>query len=459
MKSFLNGLYLPISMLVANKKRSFGLICGFLLSLICMISSLFAFFAFDLGITKRMSSEKVYSTFGISYEKDKHSQEVLAAIEDCQPTDYVNTSIIYLNYYMKGNGMIHHNNIVYPTLTIDGKDYLHDYDYVKYTNPDIVNISPKTSEQIIVYDTELSTAIITKEEAAYCRKRGESALVAGRQSLERGEVMVAADLLDYYGINYEDAVGKKISFSQAVESFEDFTISGVYSKLLKDSPFRNDGANERYADFWISEKSFDHLGWTTDGSYTNQYDIYIQLPSFSKAFDTYKALEERFSGTYGIDTRANYALDSYVDFYPYYETAAYVLIIFTVLLVFVTILNVFVLMGYSVKKNRGFNTMLKAVGMTDGGVIKVYLAQILILFFIALLIATLLTSIAAVVVIYEVNISIINVYGSGFGFDFLFYLPAWALSVIAVLALLIVASLLGITKNNKTNIVRVSQEQ
>lgn len=456
MKSFLNGLYLPIRMLAANKKRSLGLICGFLLSLICMISVLFAFFAFDLGITKRMSSENVYSTFGISYEKDKHSAEVLAAIKDCQPTDYVNTCSIYLNYYRKGNGFIHVNNIIYPTLTIDGKDYLHDYDYVRSTYH---HGSPKTSEQIIVYDTELSTAIITKEEAAYCRKRGENALVAGKQSLERGEVMVAADLLDYYGINYEDAVGKNLSFSQAVESFGDFTISGVYSKLLKDSPFRNDGENERYADFWISEKSFDHLGWASDKSSTNQYDIYMQLPSFSKAFDTYKAIEERFSGTYGIDTRANYALDSYVDFYPYYETAAYVLIIFTVLLVFVTILNVFVLMGYSVKKNRGFNTMLKAVGMTDGGVIKVYLAQILILFFIALLIATLLTSIAAVVVIYEVNISIVNVYGSGFGFDFIFYLPAWALSIMVVLALLVVASLLGIIKNNKTNIVRVSQEQ
>ena len=455
MKSFLNGLYLPVRMLVANKKRSFGLICGFLLSLICMISSLFAFFAFDLGITKRMTSENVYSTFGISYEKDKHSQEVLAAIEDCQPTDYVNTCRIYLHY--QGSGWLHDPNyIIYPTLTIDGKDYLHDYDFVKLNNPES---SHKRSEYVIVYDTELSTAIITKDEAAYCRKRGENALVAGRQSLERGEVMVAADLLDYYGIKYEDAVGKKISFSQTVESFEDFTISGVYSKLLKHSPFRNDGVYERYADLWISEKSFDNLDWVSDKSSPNQYDIYMQMPSFSKAFDTFKALEERFSYTYTISTMANYALDSYVSFYPYYETAAYILIIFTVLLVFVTILNVFVLIGYGVKKNRGFNTMLKAVGMTDGGVIKVYLAQILILFIIALLIATLLTSIAAVVAIYEVNISIANVYGSGFGFDFLFYLPAWAISVIAVLTLLVVASLLGIIKNNKTNIVRVSQEQ
>ncbi|MDE6075977.1 MAG: hypothetical protein K2G26_06035 [Clostridia bacterium] len=455
MKSFLNGLYLPVRMLVANKKRSFGLICGFLLSLICMISSLFAFFAFDLGITKRMSSEKVYSTFGISYEKDKHSQEVLAAIEDCQPTDYVNTCRIYIHY--QGSGWLHDPNyIIYPTLTIDGKDYLHDYDFVKLNNPES---SHKRSEYVIVYDTELSTAIITKEEAAYCRKRGENALVAGKQSLERGEIMVAADLLDYYGIKYEDAVGKKLSFSQTVESFEDFTISGVYSKLLKHSPFRNDGVDERYADFWISEKSFDNLDWVSDKSSTNQYDIYMQMPSFSKAFDMFKALKERFSYTYTISAWANDALDSYVSFYPYYETAAYVLIIFTVLLVFVTILNVFVLIGYGVKKNRGFNTMLKAVGMTDVGVIKVYLAQILILFIIALLIATLLTSIAAVVAIYEVNISIANVYGSGFGFDFLFYLPAWAISVIAVLTLLVVASLLGIIKNNKSNIVRVSQEQ
>ncbi len=455
MKSFLNGLYLPVRMLVANTKRSLGLICGFMLSLICMISSLFAYFAFDLGITKRMTSENVYSTFGIRYEKEKHSQEILAAIEDCQPTDYVNTSRIYLNY--KGSGWLHDPNyIIYPTLTIDGKDYLHDYDFVKLNHPES---SYKRSEYVIVYETELSTAIITKEEAAYCRKRGENALVAGRQSLERGEVMVAADLLEYYGINYEDAIGKIISFSQTDEAFYGFTISGVYSKLLKDSPFRNDGEYEKYADLWISDKSFGYGGLNSDISYSDQYDIYMQLPSFSKAFNTYSALKERFSYTYSISAETNTALGSYVSFYPFYETAAYVLIIFTVLLVFVTILNVFVLMGYSVKKNRGFNTMLKAVGMTDGGVIKVYLAQILILFIIALLIATLLTSIAAVVAIHEVNISIAGVYGSGFGFDFLFYLPAWAIGVIAVLALLVVASLLGITKNNKTNIVRVSQEQ
>lgn len=235
---------------IENKRQNCNLIFGLTLAEFLLIPVIFVLFSFHFGFMKSVDETKTLSSAIIKFDDNRYSSQF----------DYFNTK--YENDILNIPGITEYTKyFVQPMpknsiITIDNSEYNLNY-YRQFYN---------ISESIEFYDVKNSSKVITSEEEKYVSDTyGESAILAGTTLIEdETGIVISSDVLDYFGIAYADAIGKKINYQTTITSsyqamdengeyykdtlrgtnvdvFKDYTIIGVFNTKLYYSTSRDGG--------------------------------------------------------------------------------------------------------------------------------------------------------------------------------------------------------------------------
>lgn len=422
-----------------NKKQTANTVRGLVFGSTLLITLLFVLAAFYGGIVSEINKEKTISSFILKYQiKDKDSIDINKEInERILSNKTIKESIIYnriyLTYYSR------ESNILYPTITIDEIDYPFEYHYRD-------NLK-KTSDDMHFFDLANSSTIITKEEELFLSSNnyGKAVLAGTLFTDVTEEVIIASHVLDFFKIDYQDAIGKTISYATYLSNWSsvydidhnevnpslggeeltiisDYTIKGVFNSNLYLSPSRGEDSTicpslwlkkeaiyhndivlyfgENQVEGFIYQKNplevfhdaiiqrkvaipfgFNYMRGENDLRYISEYNQIIQFHNFDNALNYNKVLNNYNNKYPNLAIDHNSNFSNYLQFYPFVMLISITFLIFGGVVFYATILNLYNTMRYSFEKRKYYLSMCKAMGMTNNDMIKLYLFEILLIIF------------------------------------------------------------------------------
>jgi ABC-type antimicrobial peptide transport system permease subunit len=490
----------------SNKRQTKNTVRGIAFGVTLLVTLFFVLLAFYGGAMAGIDREKVLSSYRLEYElRNKETAKINQRIKkEILNNPSITESIIYkpisILYFENGD-------FLYPTISIGGTDYLYDYHYS--------DVLEKWGDVFHFFDLHNSTTLITAEEEEFLKRNnyGEALLAGTLFSENTDEIIVASHVLDYFEIDYREALGKKLSYSVNLTTgyrafrpdgsgyykdllgnqvcvVRDFTIVGVYNSNLYLSPSR--GEDLYYAPtFWLKLDSlyltedieflygeeqiegfiynkdplavfqdaaeakkaaipygFNTLSSINDLRYMCDFCQIIQFADFRSAYEFYNNLEYYLYKYQHFGFFESHVLSDYRQFYPLIMLVSTIFLIFGGVVFFVTVLNLYNTMRYSVEKRKGYLAMCRAMGMNRRDVLKLYFFETgLVLFRAALwiIVFSLLLSAGITILINDALISSALETTVSYRFHLVYYpfvlIPC--LAILLLLALLIARMVSG----------------
>lgn len=446
--------HLANQMVKSNKKQTRNTLIGLSFGSILLVIVLFMAVSFYAGMISYINGEPTFLSITLNYNNQIDGYFNTRYMDEIADDKNIKNCITYnvqtASYYRKAkNEGFDFNNeydVHFPKISIDSTKYVYD----RIPKYDLGSIS-----DFVFYDMDNSDDLVSKEEEKFFSdyELGKPVLAGSLFTDEIDEVMISSIALDYLELNYEDVIGKKISYSLELQKsrsssvemednwglsasqydgkecfiFKEYKIVGVFNSYIYDSPTRAGyPGNGSDALFWFKQESLydtdkvkviqkenggsfgivykEDPSILMDQAYNNkqiflpygfnfmkpnnfneEYSQIIQYKDFKSTYKNISLIEgylrkstEGESSGY-VAYEFNGKLREYVKLYPYIEIIVAMLSIFAGVLLFATIINMFITMNYSIKKNTKFLSMCKAIGMTNTDVSKLYFTQMFII--------------------------------------------------------------------------------
>lgn len=178
-----------------HRMMSFNVVISILLTIISILSLLTLSIYFNLGIKKAMNKYSNVSTISFSSVENIDENKLIC--------DEICFKEIWLNYSKNGT------MFDYPTITIDGVDRTYDYD-------DSVH-KVHYFDRILAYSND-SKFYLPSEEEYLKKQRYGNVILAGSDNISNNEILISSIVLDYFGLDYNTVIGKKISYKMKMTS-------------------------------------------------------------------------------------------------------------------------------------------------------------------------------------------------------------------------------------------------
>ena len=438
----------------ANKFTSFNIIFSFVISIISIVLCLFIYSVFSIGIKNQINDNKNISTLKIEYmDYSKHDyssgnpgtnsieyrEKILLNNGINENISFVRKQISF-DYYSIGSGLMSKSIYSYPTIIINGNEIINDYENHRVNHG---------YDMFDVYSD--NSSLYLKSENDYLNKLGfGNVILAGTDDVKNNEIIISSAFLDYYNINYNDVIGKNISYKLKIYTkrkvslitdktnyinenykdverylFKDFIIKGVYNSKIyncrsRERLYEINGDHTTTPLFWIKESQLykeKYVEYDSDNKvyYYNDLpenifddalsknkiclfegfnnsvvktdiitDIY-QFNNIDSIYDFYCNQDDYTSFEYVL--KLNHSLKGYIDLYPYFKLSKKILLIVSIIISFISIVNIFISFKYLLIKKIKFSSMCNILGMTKKDISKMYTFMNLINYIIAIIIS------------------------------------------------------------------------
>lgn len=406
---------LSFKYLKLNKKMSIRSMIPLILCITFLTVSVFIFFEFKIVVMNNVKEEKLYSSITVKYSETDRWYMMPKYQESIEDNSHIKESVSYKEVYVGcRNTYIPETRefiIDYPKITIDDNTYS-------------IKINGSNANTIKFYNLKNNTCIL-EDEKTYMRDNnlGNPILAGSEIKANEKSIMINSKLLDDLNLNYEDVIGKKVSYKTSIEAtslyynnikyevkdeyiniFSNYIIKGVFNDNIYSIPSRNISED---AIFWISDDNiyegdlytYDVENYrcyynenpielankiTSEGKFflpdyisRKPDDIFCSLyeyDSFNASYDAYNEICKyaKLSVDEGNVINNCYmptmVLKDYIDVYPKITIMILGSLTLTISVFIATIINIVLIIDYQKSRKKQFFGMLKALGLNDNEV-------------------------------------------------------------------------------------------
>ena len=454
-----------------NLKTTLISIIPMILSLVFSIFALFILFSFKIGIINNIKEDNIYSTLSVFYD-DKEGYMNYKYKDSIEENDDLIGKIesFTLYYGFLDNVKIVDNvrieELIYPILKIEDVNY------------DItVN---RNNNKIEFFDLSSSKCYLD-DEIKYMKNNnyGDLLLAGDYINNDNRGIMINSRLLDSLNINYNDIIGKKISYvvsiptnyniyypdisykheGEFIDVFKDFVVVGVFNDNVYNCPTR---AIEKDSIFWVNNKYLDDHsyydfvdqkgayyhndpileakrivdeGLVFSGDYlltlpNKRTNVLYQYKDFESTYEAYnniyKYIFESSARDYSI-----FKTKLLGDYLQLYSTFNLIIVSFATIsiIVFVaTLINMILIIDYQKRRKKHFLNMLRSLGYSKSNVIKIFNYQVNIQYIISVLISFILSFIISLIgtIVWNNKMKQTNFSnGLNYNINLLYFIPAF----------------------------------
>lgn len=470
---FKDKLYVSYILLKGNKKRIKRIVSVLIFSFTVLMISLYMVFGLYFGVMNELNKNSVDFTVKITYADYNGYINPLARDELIKDTN-IQSSYRYIKYSMDtyDNWKIETDK---PYYEIDGNKY----EYNSSTSTIYFNI----------YNNNDLDNIVTNAEDAYLRKEGYDFSLIGNFSDKQNEIILPSALVDSFGIEYSQIIGKNISFysyyskRRTVLNDQDEKINDAYF-LKKYTVFKNfivvgvynsniPGYSEK--SLWVKENAFSgYDSYVEENDYIYKYlltpeelnnivinnneifiapgfcsdfisiqDSFIELYRFDKFKDSlsfYNTLNNYFEGEMNDNSiEITTLMGNYINYYPYFICIIDILIIVFVAVTLAAIINLIIIVTNELKVKKKTFFTFSANGMDKksiSSVVSIYVSLIIISSTVlSLIISSILGIVLTLIFNNNINGSIDSVFKYNLSFNY-YYLSLF-ISIVFILTLIV----------------------
>lgn len=266
--------------------------------------------------------------------------------------------------------------IIHPYITIGDKTVEYKY---------------STSDNIYFYDKEIYSNYTKK----YFKNRYNiNGFIAGDKAVESNEIVVSEELLNNFGINPYDAIGKKLSYKyNANEYISNFTIVGVIAGKNYSLPIDCDND----ALIYLPLNAQTNLPQSVNAS--KNYNAVYDLNSVKKVYEL-EAMDLRSNPSLSISS----LLNEYENIKPTFNIICKTLLTCAVMVFVVSLLNIFITEKHLHNLKKDYIYMCYVNGMRKKDIYKEYLFQNVILLTIPFIIYVIISLGLCIGSMYGINL-------------------------------------------------------
>lgn len=459
-----------------NLKTTLISIIPMILSLVFSIVALFILFSFKIGMINNIKEDNIYSSLSVSYD-DEEGYMNYKYKESIEDNDDLIGKIESLNIYygfldnVKIVDNVRIEELIYPILKIEDVNY---------------DITVDRHNNIIQFYNLSSSKCYLEDEVKYMKNNNYGDLLLAGDYIDNDNrgIMVSSRLLDSLNINYNDIIGKKISYlvsipihygvfyddspygheGEYINIFKDFVVVGVFNDNVYNCPTRALGKDSI---FWINNKYLDEHnyydfveqkgayfhndpileakriadeGLVFSGDYllskpNKRTNVLYQYKDFESTYEAYhniyRYILESSARDYSI-----YKTKLLDDYLQLYSTFNLIIVSFTTIsiIIFVaTLINMILIIDFQKRKKKYFLNMLRSLGYSKKEVIKIFNYQVNIQYIISALISFVLSFIISLVgtIIWNNKMKQTNFSdGLDYNINLLYFIPAIFIIVI-----------------------------
>jgi len=445
-----------------NKGHVRKIVLAMSIALSVLYIAIFILFAFYMGIVGDIKKNKSSLAYEVTYGDDfmvRNGVDYSTYIDNAyyedindKYDDNINASYHIVscenNYVFSASNPI----IKRPIFYMDGlalaynDSYLNSYSY-----------------SMLFFDMMDTNSFLSEIEEEYLKSNFGFAILGNGFSDAMNEVMVSSELLDSFGISYDEAIGKSLSMEQYLGNcilnnnysrtfeasyygekynvFNEYKIVGVYNSNISNLPLQF-----TQSPIWLKKESyysstnyttFEDLGWdeysityNTDlydvvddamsknmvfiaPGYTTLYNelnpVITQRLSFdelSTAYRFYKYVnslltEEQLE--YNNAISMNGILEAYIEYYPFIRCLIFGLIFVGCIVMIAAVVNLYVLMALDIKTNKQYLASMMASGANKKDISIIYLIYSLVISGISIIISGVVSAIISIIISYNTN--------------------------------------------------------
>ena len=473
-----NIFHLCFIKMKSNKKISLFYILGFFLLLFLLTLLLLILFINNYGLFGKIKNEKINSCIYLQLNDINNEKFSLNDFETLTENKYKIYKNYYFNYYYEEKILGKRENIEYPKIILDNKEYY-------YLGNDVHDT------KFIFYDLSKNEHIFDEEENEYCKKYSDyGSIILGVDTPNKGEVIISSNLLDELQISYDDALNKTISFKQKINLsyelfynnmnitddykdeeyiFKDFKIVGIYNSfiskrgidnfnLVNDFIFNQNSFYETL-DLKISNNRIDftrhphelyqesnELKCVNLLSNNNYSNIIIQFDNLDETVKYINKINDYTKNKYNqkFDYQATNSLKVYLNYSPIINLGTIILVISEIILFVIIFSNIFINIYYSINKNYKYLKMLKAIGMTDTNIKKTYLFETLIYFILGTIINLIVITIMMLTFKSIFSHLSKNTIMESYSLNFIYYYLSFIIVFVLILLFIFIVSLIAL---------------
>ena len=460
-----NIFYLSKLNLKRNKKRTIRTIMGLSIGLILMILSIFLIFAFRFGFLGYLENNKLFNSINFKWGYDSGITE--EKMDEYKKFKGITSSITYREFEFSGrnnnddlNIKIVIDNITYGTLkvTMSAVDKIEDedinqYSYEVYNKPFIISGTSNVGEGEILISTgmlnftnETVEGIVGKKisikvpkAAAYYHDEDGNIYLESSNDLEY--LLKDFKVVGVYNQLFKTPITKKYSSDDTI-NYETFESKGNnYNKIM---PYGNNFiVNEKSIldfNYDIQNEQVTHISNTggTLISYNKKYiseynpkyyqeetiknhkvniagrvfgkTYYTRLffENFNYSYQAYETLKPKDAQDNGktwfiSDIAINTDYTEYATYNRVITNISRILPFVSIFILIIVILNIFKIISYNVHSNNNYIGFMKASGLKNKEVLKLYLTEYSIYSSISIIISFIVSIVISLITTIIIN--------------------------------------------------------
>ena len=428
--------------IINNKKQVLKMIVGYIISNVILVVFLYLFFAFYYNTNNVLENNDVALTYA-TYSEEKID---ISELQKGKIKETISYEEIYLfSISIGGFGMA--RSYYYPKIVIDTNEY---------------NIDK----------TNRNSFVITTSESYYLEDEYNNVenMIIGNKPSNNNEVMISSKLMNDLNLSLDDVLNKKITLNIPYQNegnvyyfdeMVDCYVSGVFNSELYNLPSRN---LTDEADLWVYDTTFNTIYNDVDNngrSYVHCYWNICQYYNFKDCKNDYERIHNYVDVNRTFSVVTNDLIIEYVDQYPIIYCIMVILFIIGVVVLYISLMNIYIINDYSYNNRKKYSGLLNAIGMTNKDIKKVYILEIFNTLLISLGIILIFASMASLFInnwIYHIietgDIELLK----SFRFGPKYLLISYSfVGLVMILSTIIISTMMFITNKNKS-IVEVLSE-
>jgi ABC-type lipoprotein release transport system permease subunit len=292
-------------------------------------------------------------------------------------------------------------------------------------------------------------------------------LIKGQFSEQENEIVLSKKFVDNLNLDYKSLIGKTISYYLPVKNsdtkeiydlnvFSNLKIVGIYDDRLFNSPSRNE-LSFFAPTFLINKKTIVNLPKQTDSlSYTIvKFKTFEQTESFeNKRSDI---MDKYSDSTCTLSSSTNTILQHIEYSKPLFNFLTDTFVIFSIVVLISTIINLYITLSYSYMKNKKYMAMCKALGMKKKDTNKLFFFNTYLVFAISLIFVITISLITSILLSLLLNNTLLHSFVEGVGvtINLIYYLPVLFATILLIFLITYVLSVLIRLKDRKESITNL----
>ena len=482
---FKDYIYLSRLNIKRNKKRSRRTILSLVIGLTFSILTLYVLIGFNLSALSHLDNDAKFNTFLMHYAgenapadaskyyipvKDRNKIRQMDGIDTVIPFNYV-IEIDTVDKRLVENNWSLESQLA--RVKYDGKEeYIYDDGGIYAIND--LDLDYFNNYSMYYYEKPF--------------------LEFGRKAEKSGEIMVSKEFLTISKISIDEAIGKKISIStysrlygaynkyydnngQEIDSLRidivnNMTIVGVYNSFYKgvyplsgfgiiteDSLYypKQHVESEKKAIATYNKIFFDEdLRNMSDSNGKvvrlhygdDTYSDYIFFKNYKYSHLAYENIAKEYSDNIASCISKDRTYIPYIEFHKTIDNITIFISVISLIILVISLLNCFEIIGYNIIKKQKNLGMMKALGMSDKGILKMHITEFSLLMFKSTILSLIFSFIPAIILTIYGNKSI-NYEAIGFDVGFhinIIYYFVSLLLVVGIMYLLIYLYLIIVTR-------------